>query len=110
MSLPQRLRVDLVAAMRTRNQIEVSTIRTLLAAIENAEAIDAELSAEPKIGLNHDEQRRQLDDIEVAAIVTRERDEIAAAVARYRELGLTAELAELEVRMTVVDRYVEPMP
>jgi uncharacterized protein YqeY len=110
LSLPQRLRTDLVTALRARDKTEVSMIRTLIAAIENAEAVDAELSVEPKIGLNHDEQRRQLDDTEIAVIVARERAEIAAAVARYRELGLTAELAELEERMAVVGRYIEPMP
>ena len=37
--------------MRARKKTEVSMIRTLLAAMENAEAIEAGLSVEPKIGL-----------------------------------------------------------
>ena len=31
-------------------------------------------------------------------------------VTRYRDLGLTVELVELEERLEVIDRYLEPMP
>lgn len=110
MSVPELLRVDLVTAMRAHNKTEVSMIRTLLAAIENAEAVEMKLTVEPKIGLDHDEPRRELGDDEIAAIVVRERDELATAANAYRELGLTAALADLEERIAVVDRYVDPMP
>lgn len=83
-------------------------IRTLIAAIENAEAVEAQMSVEPRIGLNHDEPRFELSDDDVAAIVARERTEIAEALARYRELGLVTESADLEQRLAIVDRYVEP--
>jgi uncharacterized protein YqeY len=96
--------------MRAHNKTEVSMIRTLIAAVENAEAVEADLSAEPMIGLNHDQRRRQLDDQEITAIVVREREEVASAVARYRQQGLTDELAVLEERLEIIDRYVEPMP
>lgn len=110
MSVPRRLRADLVTAIRERNKVAVSMIRTLIAAIENAEAVEAESMAEVNIGLNHDRPRRDLSQADIASIVARERDELTDAVKRYRELGLTTELAELEERMAVVDRYIEPVP
>jgi hypothetical protein len=70
----------------------------------------ADLSLEPLIGRNHDQPRRQLDDQEITAIVVGERAEVAAAVAKYRELGLTHELAVLAERLEIIDRYVAPTP
>jgi hypothetical protein len=82
-------------------------IRTLIAAIENAEAVAAEPSAEALIGLNHDRPRRNLTDEEIRTVVARERAEVADAVERYRELGLDAELGELQDRVAIIDRYNE---
>lgn len=84
-------------------------IRTLIAAIENAEAVEAEHSLEGNLGLNHDRPRRDLSDSDIASIVARERAELTDAANRYRELGLEAALAELEERLAVVDRYIAPM-
>lgn len=107
MSTRERLRQDLVAAIRSRDRIEISMIRTLIAAIENAEAVAAEPSAEVLIGLNHDRPRRRLTGEQITAIVARERAEVADAVERYRELGLDAELGELQARVAIIDRYTE---
>jgi len=107
LSTRKRLRQDLVAAIRSRDKIEISMIRTLIAAIENAEAVAAEPSAEALIGLNHDQPRRNLTDEEITAIVARERAEVADAVERYRKLGLDAELDELQDRLAIIDRYTE---
>ncbi len=107
MSIPERLRADLKTAMANRDRLEMSQIRTLIAAVENAEAVEVETSSEPKLGLNHDVARRVLDSDDVSSIIIRERDELVGAVARYRELGLEHELVELEVRLSIVERYLD---
>jgi uncharacterized protein YqeY len=105
LNVPNQLRADLVTARKARHPTEVSMIRTLIAAIENAEAVEAADSEEPKIGLGHDQPRRELTDDDIATIVERERTEVVEAITHYRELGLTAHLEELEERLRVVDRY-----
>lgn len=80
-------------------------IRTLIAAIENAEAVKADGSSEPKIGLGHDQPRRDLTNGDIARIVEKERTEVVDAITHYRDLGLTDHLDELEERLHVADRY-----
>lgn len=105
MNVRNRLRSDLVTARKARHPTEVSMIRTLIAAIENAEAIEADGSKEHKVGLGHDQPRRELTDDDIAAIMEKERTEVVDAITHYRDLGLTAHLDELEERLRVVDRY-----
>lgn len=81
-------------------------LRTLIAAIESAGAIEADTPVDPPIGLNHDRPRRELTESDVSRIVERERAEVAEAAARYRSLGLTEEAAELERQADIVNRYL----
>ncbi len=107
MSIQERLRSDLKVAMANRDRLEMSQIRTLIAAVENAEAVEVETSSEPKLGLHHDVARRVLDSDDVHRILTREHDELADAVSRYRDLALVDELVELKVRLSIVERYLD---
>lgn len=106
-SIPARLREDLAIALRSQNRIEASMIRTLMAAIDNAEAIEASTTSDPKIGLDHDQPRRDLTTDDVTRIVEGERDELAEAVDHYRQLGLTDQVEELETRLRIVNRYLD---
>lgn len=105
MSILERLRADLVVALRAGNTVEASMIRSLLSAVDNAGAIDATLSAVPKTGLGHDRPRRALDDADIAAIIERERAEVSDAIDQYRQLGLTEESGRLQTQLEVIDRY-----
>jgi len=81
-------------------------IRTLIAAIENAAAIEADTPVDPQIGLNHDQPRRDLTESDVSRVLERERAEVTEAAASYRGLGLADEAAELERRADIADRYL----
>lgn len=106
-SIPERLRADLKIAMANRDRLEMSQLRTLIAAIENAEAVEMRTSIEPKLGVNHDVARRDLGPDDVRSVITRELDELADAVSRYRDLGLDHEVEELETRVQIVNRYLD---
>lgn len=110
MSTLKRLRADLRSAIRTGEEVETSTIRTLISAIENAGAIEAGTPVDPQLGLNHDRARRELTESDVARVVERERAEVSGAAASYRGLGLTDKAAELERRADIVDRYLHGLP
>lgn len=105
MTALERLRIDLTEALRSREPVEASMIRTLIAAIENAGAVEAEPTVEPKRGLGHDVPRKVLSEHDVGVIIDRERLEVAEALARYRDLGLPDEVAEMERRLAVIERY-----
>lgn len=107
MSALSLIRGDLEKALRTtRDRVEISTLRTLIAAVENATAVDIEPTSEPKLGLGHDQPRRALSDEDVAGIIIAERDELVDAATRYRDLGLKDEVADLESRARIVERYL----
>jgi molybdopterin-guanine dinucleotide biosynthesis protein A/uncharacterized protein YqeY len=108
LNILERLRADLGPALREGRSIEVSMIRTLIAAIENAGAVDATLSSDPKIGLHHDQPRRELGDEDITAILDREWSEVSAAIDDYRRLGMTDEVTDLGLKREVIDRYRLP--
>ena len=106
MSVRNRLRADLVSAMRARDKTEVSMIRTLIGAIENAEAVEVESSSDPMIGLNHDQPRKTLTDEDIVHILSLERSEAAAAADGYKEMGLADVAEEMDHRVRIIDRYL----
>ena len=96
-----RLRVDLRAALRARDRDAARALRSVIAAVENAEAVPVDGHA-PTVGLATETARRELSHSDVAAALQREIDERQEARDVYRERGqrsaaetLTAELRAL---------------
>lgn len=92
-ALRERLRDALKPAMKARDRSAISALRSALAAIDNAEAIDAgdakagalEAGA---VGLGTAEaRRRDLTETDITQIVRREIDERRHAAAEYDRLG-----------------------
>ena len=91
-----RLRTALTAAMKTRDRDVAAALRTVLAALDNAEAVAA---PEPPIGTDTliagslaglgagDAPRRELTEADVAAIVDAEIADLRASADDYDRLG-----------------------
>ncbi len=86
-SLKERLRTDLTAAMKDRDQVRTRTLRSALAAITKEEVAGA--------------SARELTDNEVTAVLTREAKRRREAAEAFADAGrqeqAAAELAEREV-------------
>ena len=107
MSLLDQLKDDLKTAMKSRNQFEIKTIRSLIASIENAGAVPAGTGPyEIKIGLNHDVPRKTVTDDLARELIVGERDEYLTSATNYRELGLDSEADELDQRAAIANRYL----
>lgn len=115
--LRDRMREDLRAAMKARDAVRTSALRTALAAIDNAEAVPAETRharteasehvAGATAGLGSAEvARRRLDDAETAAIVAAQADERTQAAETYEGLGRDDEAARLRREAAVLRDYV----
>lgn len=102
-----QMRDDLKIAMRQREKWKAETLRSLLAAIENAEAVTVVEPVEPSIGKTNDVPRRELSDDELVAIVRREHDERMAARDLYRQLDQEALAHQLEQEAGVIAAYLE---
>jgi uncharacterized protein YqeY len=112
------LRRDLTIAIRQRDAVAVSALRTALAAIENAEAVhptgaDVAPRTGPSpvagsvLGLGAgDVPRRDLTDEDVRRIVRGERAELLAAASVYERRGQAERAERLRAESRVLDRYL----
>lgn len=90
-----------------RDQLAVSTLRSLLGAIDNAGAVTLESGPyEVKLGLGHDVARRELTESQIASIIEAERDDLVAASERYRLLGEDGRADELARQAAIAEEYV----
>jgi len=100
----QRLRDDLKAAMRGRNEAEVRLLRALGAAIDNAEAVPFD-EVELRRFTDGEMARRELAERDIAALLDRERAERLEAAADFERLGQGAEAERLRGEAELVARY-----
>ena len=107
MSLVDDLKSDLKTAMKSRDQLRVKTIRSLISAIDNATAIPIEPGPyEVKTGLNHDVERASVSPEQMQELVVAERDDLLRSASEYRQLGLDPEADDLETRAAIAAGYV----
>ena len=103
----QRLKADLKQAMKARQKLLVATLRTTLAEIDHAEAVEVDASFVPLVGVTNDVPRQVLTEAEMLAIVQREADEIQAALAEYEAAGNVEKTAELHTAWELLMGYLE---
>ena len=107
-----RLRADLRDAMKNKRAIEAKVIRSLVAALDNAEAPPAQDGrAAGDFHRFHsgsaEVERRVLDGAEVRQILRAEILERERAAAELKRLGKTDHAADLHAEAIVAKRYVE---
>lgn len=110
------LRRDLTAALKSRDRVTVSALRSALAAIDNAESIPVEektpvMSSEHLAGTSSglgsgEAPRRELTDADLRAIVEREVQERSAAAAEYDGVGRPDAARRLRSEAEVLSRYL----
>ena len=116
--LRTRLRRALRAAMKAQRRDEMAALRTLIAAIDNAEAVE-EASPEPGSSSEHvvgamrgvgaaDATRRVLTERELERVVETELWERDAQAARLELLGRADEASRLRIEADVIARYQTP--
>jgi uncharacterized protein YqeY len=93
--LRQRLRAALPAAMKARDRVAVAALRSTLAAIDNAEAVDRAASVDQHLGIEQipvgvgatEVERRMLTEMQVERIVRIEVAEWETAARDYDGAG-----------------------
>lgn len=108
-ALRRAIRDDLLTAQRARDVDRVRLYRTLLAAVDNAEAVDASQtwnSSEPDFG-ETEVARRVLDAEAVTVLLQHEIDERLAAADQYRENGMPELAARLDADCLLIAAYLD---
>lgn len=99
---------DLRTAMKSRDKIAVSLLRTLMATLDNAEAIAVDHAILPKIPTTerYEVARKELTPGEIQQLLEREVAERQRAHSEYLALGLTDEVTRLETEIELITRYL----
>lgn len=103
--LRARVEADLKASLRARDRAATATLRSLLAAFDNAGAVPLTAAHVPVYGRANEVARRVLSDDDLRAIVAREADELRAAASEYVAHG-RPEADELWAGIEVLSRYL----
>jgi uncharacterized protein len=106
-----RLRQDLKAAMRERLGGEVSLLRALIAAVDNAQAVELRPDHRPSdqhsFGSGTNEApRRMLDNQDIIALLAKEITSREKATISYRSGGREDAAVVLENEITLLRRYL----
>ncbi|MBX3000627.1 MAG: GatB/YqeY domain-containing protein [Caldilineaceae bacterium] len=107
MSLRELLKTDLKTAMKARQPHTVSTLRTVLAAIDNAEAVDVDPSFVPHTGITRDVPRRVVSEEEMVDILRAEVDDLRSAMVDYEQGGRPDEAEILREKLIALTPYLE---
>ncbi len=107
MPLRALLREDLNEARKANDPEKVTLIRTLIGAIDNAEAVGLQESA--AANSPGEAPRRRLSDQEIMNIVLREGIELRAAAEEYERRGQSDEANRLRLLAIIADRYADEM-
>jgi hypothetical protein len=106
MSLRARLKADLGAARKDGDAERVAVVRTLMAAIANAEAVELGPSHPTDVQGWAEAPRRRLSAEDVRDVVRREADELRAAAAEYERRGAPQEAARLRRSAECAEEYL----
>lgn len=110
-AIREALRADLKSAMLCKDRLRAALVRTLIAAIDNAEAVEATAQQQGesfrKLGDPSGEvARRALTAEDIAAVLEREVASRLEAAAQYRARGNDMEAAQLEAEAQVAATYL----
>jgi uncharacterized protein YqeY len=102
LSIRDELQAGLRAAMQSREQLAVSVLRSTLAAVANAEAVDPTTAERGAAEV----ARKHLTEDDIRAIVTTERDELRHAADEMSALGQASKADELTQQVAILDGYL----
>jgi uncharacterized protein YqeY len=111
------MRADLTAALKARDRVTAAALRSVLAAIENGEAVPVDPRPASAAGGEHvagaavgagaaEAQRRPLTDADLRSIVEGEVRERVRAAEEYERLGRDDAAGRLRVEIEVLRRYL----
>lgn len=105
-ALRRQLKGDLLTAMKSRDTVATSALRSVLSALDNASAVPIDTVSAPVLGRSGDVQRRDLSEAECRTIIANEAQARAAAAEEYASLGRDDMAAQLRAEQSVIERYV----
>ncbi|HRW10953.1 MAG TPA: GatB/YqeY domain-containing protein [Caldilineaceae bacterium] len=106
--LRNQMSQDLRMAMKNRDKVAVALLRTLMATLDNAEAVAVDHATLPKVPTTerHEVPRKELTSDDVQQLLERELAERQRAHGEYVALGLAAEAERLQTEIELISDYL----
>ncbi|BEP58450.1 hypothetical protein GmRootV35_56810 [Variovorax sp. V35] len=104
--LRRQLSGDLLLAMKAKDSVAISALRSVLSALDNASAVPASTVPVPVFGLNGDVPRRELSDMDCQEIIGAEIGAWSLAAQEHERLGNGDEAALLRAQKAAIERYM----
>ena len=105
----ERMKADLTSALKARQTATATTLRTLLAAIDNAEAVPLSAAPAPVNGRSPDVPRKLLGAADIQAILSQEAAECRRALGDYQRLGQPEAADAMRAALTLIEAYADWM-
>ena len=105
-AMRSRLQADLRQAMKKQDAFEVTTLRVLIATIDNAGAVPL---PPQMMRAQHEVERRRLSCNDVLSLLRREHAARRKAACEYARLGNSTESERALREMAIIGRYI-PVP
>jgi uncharacterized protein YqeY len=106
-SLIDQLKAELRVAMKTRDQLRITTLRTMLSALDNATAVEVDPTIVPLQGITPDVPRRELSRHDEIEILRREAEGRRTALQQYESLGKMDVATRLRAELAIFDPYLD---
>ncbi|WP_390348511.1 hypothetical protein ACFJIS_13225 [Variovorax boronicumulans] len=104
--LRRQLSGDLLLAMKAKDSVAISALRSVLSALDNASAVPASTVPVPVFGLNGDVPRKELSDMDCQEIIGTEIGAWSLAAQEHERLGNGDEAALLRAQKAAIERYM----
>jgi uncharacterized protein len=105
--LREQLKTALLQAMKARQNNVVSTLRSILSEIDNAEAVEMTVSSVPVVGLSKDVPRKILSEEQMQDILQQQYNEIQSSHMEYKRLEKHEEAEQLRMELEVLAPYLK---
>jgi uncharacterized protein YqeY len=102
----QQITADLKSAMKARQTDTVSTLRTLLGEIANAEAVETDTDYVPVVGRTNDVPRKTLTDEDIRQVLQTEADNHRAAIADFESVGHQEAINRLQIGLDLINSHL----
>lgn len=106
LTIRERMKADLTAAMKARQMQTASTLRTVLGTIDNAEAVPVTTPVAYTNGKTNDVPRKHLTAADIEQILRQELQSRAAMVQKYQDLGREEDAVRLQAEVTLIAGYL----
>src|SRR3954453_7623606 len=106
MEILERLRMDLRSAIKAQDSLQVSVLRTILSALDNATAVEVDTSYVPLQGMTPDVPRKEVTETEQLAILRAEAASRRRGIEQYEHVGKQQEAARLRLELELSAAYL----